>query len=66
MAEGPASERCGGSMDYVLIEQEQPASLKGSGDISSPRSASLILAAAPAPPSGYKKPGYYGENGYHR
>ena len=71
MAEGPAGEQCGGSMDTeqgLLIQQEQPSTPKGSRGISSPGSsgeASLSLAATVAPAPGGKKPlGYYSENGY--
>ena len=67
MADRLADEQYGGSMDTeqgLLIQQEQPATPKGSRGISSPGEASLSLAATAAPAPGSKKPGYYSENGY--
>ena len=70
MAEGPAGGQHGGSMDTgqdLLIQQEQPATPKGSRGVSSRGSsgeASQSLAATVAPAPGGKKPGYYSENGY--
>ena len=74
MAEGSAGEQRGRSTDTqqaLLIQQEQPATPKGSRSVFSPGSsgeASLSLAATAAPaapvPGGGKKPGYYSENGY--
>ena len=70
MAEGPAGEQRGGSMDTeqgLLIQQEQPSTPKGSRGVSSLGSsgeASLSLAATAAPVPGGKKPGYCSENGY--
>ena len=72
MAEGPAGDQRGGSVDTdqgVVIQQEQPSTPKVSRGISSPGSsgeaASLSLAATAAPSSspGRKKPGYYSESG---
>ena len=68
--EPPAGGQHGGSVDTeqgLLIQQEQPATPKGSRDVSSHGSsgeASLSLAATAAPGPGGKKPGYYSENGY--
>ena len=71
MAEGPAGELRGGSMDTeqdLLLQQEQPATPTGSRVVSSPGSsrgvASLSPAATAAPAPGAKKSGYYSENGY--
>ena len=71
MAEGPAGDQRGGSVDTeqgVVIQQEQPSTPKVSLGISSPGSpgeaASLSLAAVADPAPGRKKPGYYSENGY--
>ena len=71
MAEGPAGDQRGGSMDTeqdLLLQREQPAIPEGSRVISSPDSsrgaASLSLAATAAPAPGAKKSGYFSENGY--
>ena len=73
MAEGPAGDQRGGSVDTdqgVVIQQEQPSTPKVSRDIFSPaagssgEAASLSLAATADSAPGRKKPGYYSENGY--
>ena len=71
MAEGPAGDQRGGSVDTdqgVVVQQEQQSTPKVSRGISSPGSsgeaASLSLAATADPAPGRKKPGYYSENGY--
>ena len=70
MAEGPAGDQRGGSVDTeegVVIQQEQLSTPKVSLGISSPGSSgeatSLSLTAAADPALGRKKPGYYSENG---
>ena len=69
MAEGPAGDQGGGSVDTgqgVVIQQKQPSTLRVSRAISSPSSPASLSLAAPTPSSspGRKKPGYYSENGY--
>ena len=70
MAERPAGDQRGGSMDTeqdLLLQREQPAT-REYRVISSPGSsrgaASLSLAATAAPALGAKRSGYYSENGY--
>ena len=67
MAEGPAGDQRGGSMNTeqdLLLQREQPATLEYRV-ISSPGSSREVsLAATGAPAPGAKKPGYFSENGY--
>ena len=73
MAEEPAGDQRGGSMDTGHMEQDlllqrEPATPKGPRVVSSPgrsrEAASLSLAGTAAPAPGAKKSGYYSENGY--
>ena len=68
MAEGPAGDQRGGSMDTgqdSLLQREQPATPEGSRVISSPGSSREVSPAATAAPTpGAKESGYYSENGY--
>ena len=67
MAEGPAGDQRGGSMDTEqdwLLQREQPATLEWR-IVSSPGSSREVsLAATAATTPGAKKSGYIGENGY--
>ena len=71
MAEGPAGDQRGGSMDTdqgVVIQHEQPSIPKVSRGFFSPgnsgEAASLSLAATADPAPVRKKPGCYSEKGY--
>ena len=67
MAEGPAGEQRGGSMDTeqdLLLQREQPATPVISSPDRSRGATSLSPAATAAPAPGANKSGYISENGY--